>query len=171
MIAIYGRKAGLSSRAVKNAIQALVTYYVEAGQLSKNAMRETRDMILLALDRIGDYQKQKDVMCPYPYVMRQRNILREKYNIPHYEEKLARAKKDKKDKDIAKWKSRIKKYNDKVKKELVKLTVEQPCFKLMRMVIEDETSRRVKGVWQINRDARNCLGRLARRSKMRYDQI
>jgi len=30
-------------------------------------------------------------------------------------------------------------------------------------VIESETARRVKGVWQINRDARSCLGRMKRR--------
>lgn len=30
-------------------------------------------------------------------------------------------------------------------------------------VVEDETSRRVKGVWQINRDARSCIGRMSRR--------
>ncbi|MCD6499776.1 MAG: hypothetical protein J7M25_15900 [Deltaproteobacteria bacterium] len=30
-------------------------------------------------------------------------------------------------------------------------------------VIESETSRRVKGVWQINRDARSCVGRMKRR--------
>jgi hypothetical protein len=30
-------------------------------------------------------------------------------------------------------------------------------------VVDDETSRRVKGVWQINRDARSCIGRMRRR--------
>jgi hypothetical protein len=30
-------------------------------------------------------------------------------------------------------------------------------------VVDDETSRRVKGVWQINRDARSCVGRMRRR--------
>ena len=30
-------------------------------------------------------------------------------------------------------------------------------------IVEDETSRRVKGVWQVNRDARSCIGRMSRR--------
>jgi hypothetical protein len=30
-------------------------------------------------------------------------------------------------------------------------------------VVDSETSRRVKGVWQINRDARSCVGRMRRR--------
>jgi len=171
MIAILGSAKGKNTSEVKSAVRALVNYYVTAGGLAKNQQRESREMVLLALDRIADYSAHKTVMCPYPYATRRRNQLRDKYNIPRYEEKLARAKKDKKDKDIAKWKGRIKKYNAKVKKELEILTKEQPCFKIFKLVIEDETSRRVKGVWQINRNARNAIGRLARRAKMRYDQI
>ena len=34
---------------------------------------------------------------------------------------------------------------------------------LLIKVAEDETRRRVKGVWQINRDARSCVGRMRRR--------
>ncbi len=33
----------------------------------------------------------------------------------------------------------------------------------IQKVIDDETSRRVRGVWQINRDAQACLGRMSRR--------
>lgn len=171
MIAILSGQKGKSSSEVKSAVRAVTDYYVTAGGLAKHQMRESREMVLLALDRITNYSAHKGVMCPYPYSTRRRNQLREKYGVPRYEERLARAKKDKKEKDIAKWKSRIKKYNAKVKKELEVLTKEQPCFKVFKLVIEDETTRRVKGVWQINRDARNAIGRLARRAKMRYDQI
>ncbi len=171
MIAILGTQKGKNSSEVRSAVQATIDYYVTAGGLAKHQLRESRNMVLLVLDRLADYSAHKGLMCPYPYTVRRRNQLREKYNVPRYEEKLARAKKDKKDKDIAKWKDRIKKYNAKVKKELEKLTKAQPCFKIFKLVIEDETSRRVKGVWQINRDARNALGRLARRAKMRYDKI
>jgi flagellar motility protein MotE (MotC chaperone) len=171
MIAYFAGQKGKGSSEVKSALRAVIDYYVTAGGLAKNELRETREMVLLVLDRIADHSAHKDVMCHYPYSMRRRNQLRDKYNIPGYEDKLARAKRDKKEKDITKWKSRIKKYSEKVKKELEVLTKEQPCFKIFKLVIEDETSRRVKGVWQINRDARNTIGRLARRAKMRYDQI
>jgi hypothetical protein len=171
MIAILGSQKGKNSSEMMSAVRAVVDYYVTAGGLAKNQQRESREMVLLVLDRIADYSAHKGVMCPYPYSLRRRNQLRDKYNVPRYEEKLARAKKDKKAKDITKWKGRIKKYNAKIKKELEVLTKEQPCFKIFKLVIEDETSRRVKGVWQINRNARNAIGRLARRAKLRYDQI
>lgn len=171
MIAILSGQKGKNSSEVRHAVRALIDFYVAAGGLAKNEMRETREMVLLALDRVADYSAHKSEMCDYPYALRRKNQLRDKYGIPRYEEKLERAKKDKKEDDIAKWKSRIKKYNAKVKKELEVLSKKQPCFKIFKLVIEDETARRVKGVWQINRDARNCVGRLARRAKMRYDQI
>jgi methyl coenzyme M reductase subunit C-like uncharacterized protein (methanogenesis marker protein 7) len=134
-------------------------------------MRQTRDMVLLLLDRVGSYPEQKNVMCPYPYVERMRSQLKEKYRIPRYEDNLERAKKYKRTEDVKKYEEMIKRYTKKVEKELAEKTKDQPCYSILKLIIEDETSRRVKGVWQINRDARNAIGRLARRAKMRYDQI
>ena len=163
----------VGSRGAKNAIAAAINYYEPAGELGKGPRLETREMILLVIDRIGDYKKQQNVMCPYPknYEDRQRRMLEDRYGIPRYQEKLDEAKIRKKTKQIKKWENMIKRYQKKVKKDLVKVAVEQPCYKLLKMVIEDETNRRVKGVWQINRDARNSLGRLMRRSRKRYDDI
>jgi len=171
MLAHLGAKAGPGSQVARKAIQAAISYYDGAGRLKRREMRETREMILLVVDRVGDYQKQKDVMCPYPYKDRERDILAERYGIPRYEQLLARAKKYKRTKEVKKYRSLIKRYSAKVDKELEKRTKDRPCFSILKLIIDDETDRRVKGVWQINRDARNALGRLARRSHMRYDQI
>ncbi len=171
MLALYARKAGAGSTAAKEALKAVVNYYNEAVRLKVHQMRESRQMVLLALDRIADYNQQKNVMCAYPYVDRKRSQIAEKFGVPRYEERLARAKKYKREKDVEKYKKLIKKYTAKVNEELAKVTKDQPCFKIFKLMIEDETSRRVKGVWQINRDARNFLGRLARKAKIRYDQI
>jgi hypothetical protein len=171
MLAHLGRKAGPASMGAKEAIKAAITYYGEVARLKKHQMRQIREMILLLIDRVGDYPKQKDVMCPYPYVERKRSRLAEKYLIPRYEDNLERAKKYKRTEDIKKYKRLIKEYTKKVEKELAEVTKDQPCYSILKLVIVDETSRRVKGVWQINRDARNALGRLARRAKMRYDEI
>lgn len=171
MLAHLGRKAGPSSMGAKEAIKAAITYYGEVTRLKKHQMRQTRDMVLLLLDRVGSYPEQKNVMCPYPYVERMRSQLKEKYRIPRYEDNLERAKKYKRTEDVKKYEEMIKRYTKKVEKELAEKTKDQPCYSILKLIIEDETSRRVKGVWQINRDARNAIGRLARRAKMRYDQI
>lgn len=171
MLAYLGAKAGPGSAVARKAIQAAISYYESAGRLRKREMRETREMILLVLDRVGDYGKQKDVMCPYPYKGRERDILADRYGIPRYEQLLARAKKYKRAKEIKKYSKLIKDYSKKVDVELEKVTKDRPCFSVLKLVIDDETDRRVKGVWQINRDARNAIGRLARRAKRRYDEI
>jgi hypothetical protein len=171
MLAHYGQKAGASSPGVQAALKAAVYFYNEAQSLAQDQLDETREMVLLFLDRVGDYKAQKDVMCEFPYKERTRNQVREKYNLPQYEEKLATAKKDNNQKIIDKYTGEIKKYQPKVDKEVAEATKDQPCFKIFKLIIEDETTRAVKGSWQINRDARNAIGRLARRAGLRYDEI
>lgn len=172
MLAYLVQQKGKSDKSVaEKAIAAAIGYYDQAGRLKGDALEDSREMILLVIDRAGDALAQKSVMCEYPYVERARDQLAEKYGLPRYREELARAEKYKRDKDIAKYKKLIKQYEEKVEKELEEAKKPQPCFKILKLIINDETRRSVKGTWQINRDARNAIGRLARRSKLRYDEI
>lgn len=162
-----GRRKDIAEKAVAAAID----YYEKAGRLQGDALEETREMVLLVIDRAGDYQAQKNTMCAYPYVERMRDQLAEKYSLNRYREELARAEKYKREEQITKYKKLIKQYEDKVEKELEESKKPQPCYKIFKLVLNDETQRSMKGVWQVNREARNTIGRLARRAKLRYDEI
>lgn len=162
-----GKKKDIAEKS----IAAAIDYYEKAGRLSGAALDETREMILLLIDRAGDYQAQKNLMCNYPYVERTREMLSERYGLPRYRDELARAELYKRADQIDRYKKLIKQYEDRVEKDLEEARKQQPCYKILKLVIDDETKRSVKGVWQLNRDARNAIGRLARRANLRYDQI
>ncbi len=170
MLAHYGARLDRGSKLVQQAVQAAMQAYMGAATLPPKHMREIRQMALLVLDRLGDYAKQKSIRCTARMVGPAKRATEPlPLELLNHKLAIARAHKDKASEK--KYRALIERANGKKTRTTRAGVLELECFRLLKRVIRSETQRRLKGAWQINRDARNALGRLARRAKVHYSSL
>ncbi|MFH2008064.1 MAG: hypothetical protein ABI333_15890, partial [bacterium] len=171
MIAMLGADREPFAPQRKKVIKTAVEIYAGSGALPAEPMRELRKMALLVIDRLGDYAKQKDVTCTARLLGQAPQGQQPAPDLALYRHKLriARAHGDKL--SIARYERLLGPAAQQAAKAATPQAVTRSCFSLLRDVVREETQRRLQGAWQINREARSALGRLARRAGARYGDL